>query len=227
MTAAVPAAPQPPDAGGGRSFEDMLADPDEQFDPRSELLASIAAYAAAPPASAGSQAPARPLTAPDVVAGLLADVAESRAQLTDAAPELAAAMAETRTVRDGYQELCREFSPSAQSGMSARVSLTVLNRHRVKARLPLLATTVIAATREDITLRYRRERDEAREQAEQMELERNEARQLLANHKRAAARVHEELSAQLAEVRRIACQCGKDAVFVWRELLACLEGING
>jgi hypothetical protein len=172
-------------------------------------------------------APARSLTAPDVVAGLLADVAESRAQLTDAAPELAAAMAETRTVRDGYQELCREFSPSAQSGMSARVSLTVLNRHRVKARLPLLATTVIAATREDITLRYRRERDEAREQAEQMELERNEARQLLANHKRAAARVHEELSAQLAEVRRIACQCGKDAVFVWRELLAYLEGING
>jgi len=141
--------------------------------------------------------------------------------------ELIAAWTALENVRDGYQELCREFSPSAQSGMSARVSLTVLNRHRVKARLPLLATTVIAATREDITLRYRRERDEAREQAEQMELERNEARQLLANHKRAAARVHEELSAQLAEVRRIACQCGKDAVFVWRELLAYLEGING
>jgi uncharacterized coiled-coil protein SlyX len=32
---------------------------------------------------------------------------------------------------------------------------------------------------------------------------------------------------QLAEVRRIACQCGKDATFIWRELLACLEGING
>jgi len=39
----------------GRSFEDMLADPCEQFDLRSELLASIFAYAAAPPASAGIQ----------------------------------------------------------------------------------------------------------------------------------------------------------------------------
>ena len=40
----------------GRSFEDMLADPHEQFDARSELLASIMSYAAAPPASAGSHA---------------------------------------------------------------------------------------------------------------------------------------------------------------------------
>lgn len=39
------------------SFEDMLADPHEQFDPRSELLASIAEYAAAPPASAGTEPP--------------------------------------------------------------------------------------------------------------------------------------------------------------------------
>lgn len=39
----------------GRSFEDMLADPCGQFDLRSELLASIFAYAAAPPASAGIQ----------------------------------------------------------------------------------------------------------------------------------------------------------------------------
>ena len=39
----------------GRSFEDMLADPCEQFDLRSELLASIFAYAAAPPASVGIQ----------------------------------------------------------------------------------------------------------------------------------------------------------------------------
>lgn len=38
-----------------RSFEDMLADPGEQFDLRSELLASISAYAMAPPASAGTQ----------------------------------------------------------------------------------------------------------------------------------------------------------------------------
>jgi len=39
----------------GRSFEEMLADPSEQFDLRSELLASIFAYAVAPPASAGIQ----------------------------------------------------------------------------------------------------------------------------------------------------------------------------
>jgi hypothetical protein len=39
----------------GRSFAEMLADPYEQFDLRSELLASVFAYAAAPPASAGVQ----------------------------------------------------------------------------------------------------------------------------------------------------------------------------
>lgn len=39
----------------GPSFEDLLSDPNEQFDLRSELLASIVAYASAPPASAGNQ----------------------------------------------------------------------------------------------------------------------------------------------------------------------------
>ncbi len=39
----------------GRSFDDLLADPLEQFDLRSELLASIFAYATAPPATAGTQ----------------------------------------------------------------------------------------------------------------------------------------------------------------------------
>jgi hypothetical protein len=52
-----------------------------------------------------------------------------------AAPELAAAMAETRAVRDGYQQLCGEFGPSAQSGWSARISLTSLNRHLARAGL--------------------------------------------------------------------------------------------
>ncbi len=47
---------------GGHSFEDMLADPLGQFDLRSELLASIFAYATAPPASAGIQ-PWRPAPA--------------------------------------------------------------------------------------------------------------------------------------------------------------------
>ena len=39
----------------GPSFEELLAHPNEQFDLRSELLASILSYAAAPPASAGAQ----------------------------------------------------------------------------------------------------------------------------------------------------------------------------
>jgi hypothetical protein len=100
-----------------------------------------------------------------------------------AAPELAAAMAETRAVRDGYQQLCGEFGPSAQSGWSARISLTVLNRHRGRAGLAELPRTAASGDREDITMRYRRERDEARaeladvrERAEEMELQRDEAR---------------------------------------------------
>ena len=60
------------------------------------------------------------------------------AQPPSAAPELAAAMAETRQVRDGYQGLCDYFGPSPQSGMSARISLTMLNRHRERAGLPPL-----------------------------------------------------------------------------------------
>jgi hypothetical protein len=80
---------------------------------------------------------------------------------SDAAPELAAAMRETRTVLAGYQELCGEFSPSPQSGWSARISLTVLNRHRLRAGLPELPRAR-GEDREDVTMRYRRERDEAR-----------------------------------------------------------------
>jgi hypothetical protein len=37
------------------TFEQMLADPNEQFDTRSEVLASILRYAAAQPATAGSE----------------------------------------------------------------------------------------------------------------------------------------------------------------------------
>ena len=82
----------------------------------------------------------------------------------DVPRELSEAMAETRAVRDGYQQLLGEFGPSMQSGMSARVSLTVLNRHRVLAGGPPLSRAEAIAEREDITMRYRRERDEAREQ---------------------------------------------------------------
>jgi len=77
------------------------------------------------------------------------------------APELAAAMAETRDVRDGYAALCGEFSDSPQSGQSARISLTVLNRHRERAGLPPRSPAP-AGEREDLTMRYRRERDELR-----------------------------------------------------------------
>ena len=82
----------------------------------------------------------------------------------DVPRELAAAMAETRVVREKYATLCEEFGPSPQSGMSARISMTVLGRHREAAGLPALPRTVLAAEREDTMLRYRRERDEAREQ---------------------------------------------------------------
>jgi hypothetical protein len=83
--------------------------------------------------------------------------------MAEPAPELAAAMAETRAVRDGYARLCGEFGPSPQSGWSARVSLTTLNRHRESAGLEAFSRTE-SNSREDVTLRYRRERDEAREQ---------------------------------------------------------------
>jgi hypothetical protein len=66
------AAQQPQPAPGSRSLEDMLADPREQSDLRSELLASISEYAAAPPASAGIQprhpGPARVQPAPEMAA---------------------------------------------------------------------------------------------------------------------------------------------------------------
>jgi hypothetical protein len=83
------------------------------------------------------------------------------AAAVDAPAELTAAMAETRAVRDGYATLCKEFGPSPQSGWSARISLTVLNRHRVAAGLDGLSRTP-SNNREDLMMRYRRERDEAR-----------------------------------------------------------------
>lgn len=47
----------------GHSFDDLLSDPLEQFDIRSELLASIFAYATAPSATAGMQPPRSGATA--------------------------------------------------------------------------------------------------------------------------------------------------------------------
>lgn len=176
MTAAVPAAPQPPPAGdlnAGRPamWSGAVAPGGMVCAMPDDLTADGICGNPVESEPCGrhddDKPPARPLTAPDVVAGLLADVAGSRAQLADAAPELVAAMAETRQVRDGYQQLCREFGPSAQSGWSARVSLTVLNRHRVNAGLIAFARAE-SDQREDITMRYRRERDEAREVAAEM-----------------------------------------------------------
>lgn len=79
------------------------------------------------------------------------------------APELAAAMQETSLVREKLADLCREFGPSPQSGWSARISLTVLNRYRDTAGLDRMSRTP-SNNGEDTMLRYRRERDEAREQ---------------------------------------------------------------
>ena len=46
-----------------RSFEALLADPHEQFDARSELLASITEYAAAPPLAVSKTAHFLPMSA--------------------------------------------------------------------------------------------------------------------------------------------------------------------
>lgn len=45
------------------TFDELLADPSEQFDVRSELLASVLTYLSAPPATAGTQ-PWRPNAGP-------------------------------------------------------------------------------------------------------------------------------------------------------------------
>lgn len=96
--------------------------------------------------------PATPLGSPGPAA---------RAILATTAPELTAALAETRAVRDGYARLCEHFGPGAQSGMHARITFTQLARHREAAGLLPLPRSA-ATEREDITMRYRRERDEAR-----------------------------------------------------------------
>ena len=58
-----------------------------------------------------------------------------------AAPELAIAMAETAKLRADLASLCREFGPTAQTGWSARLSLTVLNRYRATAGLDRMSRT--------------------------------------------------------------------------------------
>jgi hypothetical protein len=77
------------------------------------------------------------------------------------APELAAAMRETREVRDGYARLCGEFGDHSQSGQSARISLTVLNRHRKAAGLNARRPAP-AGERRDPYMQLREERDELR-----------------------------------------------------------------
>jgi hypothetical protein len=77
------------------------------------------------------------------------------------APELAAAMGETREVRDGYASLCEEFGDHSQSGQSARISLTVLNRHRKAAGLPGRRPAP-AGERRDPYMQLLEERDELR-----------------------------------------------------------------
>lgn len=94
----------------------------------------------------------------------VADVAAVRAwHPHDAPAELAAAMAEARDVREGYGRLCEYFGPSPQSGMSARISLTMLNRHREQAGLPVLAPRE-AHTKPDTWDRQQAEIDQLRDQ---------------------------------------------------------------
>jgi hypothetical protein len=111
------AAQEPHAAPGGRSFEDMLADPSEQFDLRSELLASISEYAAAPPASAGIK-PWHPHGVPQPapeLAAYEADIASltgQRNRVSETADQL---RAQVRNLRDAL-ERCRDAagqSPAA------------------------------------------------------------------------------------------------------------------
>lgn len=84
-----------------RSFEEMLADPHEQFDGRSELLASIAAYAAAPPASAGIQPPEAAALVPGIAATIPSAITEEIGRLRAERDRLAA---ENEQLRDGLEQ---------------------------------------------------------------------------------------------------------------------------
>jgi hypothetical protein len=144
-------------------------------------------------------------------------VSEVYPETPAAAPELAAAMAETSQVRAGYARLCGEFSDHAQSGQSARIPLTVLNRHRVTAGLAALRPAPrgekrdpymeLAASRDRNAAiavqldQYRNERDEAREQL---------AKALAANERWAAtlAAVQRQYAILKAGLQRIALGAG-------------------
>jgi hypothetical protein len=150
VTAAVPAAPQPPDAedlNAGRPAvwsgavapggmvcavpDDLTADGICGNPVESEPCNRHDGEPAAP---------ARSLTAPDVVAGLLADVAESRAQLAECEEAYALAhvaneklTAERDDARTAFASLAGHFTQAKQPGWTARVSGTVLRRLCVMA----------------------------------------------------------------------------------------------
>jgi len=136
-------------------------------------------------------APARSLTAPDVVAGLLADVAESRAQLAECEEAYALAhvaneklTAERDDARTAFASLAGHFTQAKQPGWTARVSGTVLRRLCVMAMCePPSGSDGLHDEAGEWAVKAAQacqERDDAREQAEQAELERNEARRQLA-----------------------------------------------
>lgn len=106
---------EPHAADGGRSFEDMLADPREQFDPRSELLASISEYAAAPPASAGIK-PWHPHGVPQPAPGLAA------AERDQAQAGLRETAAGNIRLRDGIAALAARLDASAAATRPSRKS---------------------------------------------------------------------------------------------------------
>jgi hypothetical protein len=139
---AEPAAPQPAPELAARSFQDMLADPHEQFDLRSELLASIAEYAAAPQASANTYPSPQP--APEL--------AKVRKRLGETAALHLSAVAE----REKLRELLDEIGVMAANAPEDGDSFGVLEEITMRiAAVDLPDTTPVLAA-------VKRERDAAR-----------------------------------------------------------------
>lgn len=114
-----------------------------------------------------------------------------------AAPELSAAMAETRTIRDGYARLCQEFGPAWQSGQGARISLTVLNRHRVNAGMPPLGPRE-ASGKPDMWDKQQAEIDQLTAERDDARAERDRHRKVLENARECLLRG----SRQASDIRR-------------------------
>jgi len=163
-----------------------------------------------------------------------------------AAPELAAAMAETRKVQIGYQQLCCEFGASPQSGWSARLGTGRLNWHRGNAGLPPVQPVPVS-DRPDPLMRALADLDRVTEEREQFRKERDRLRGDLDGRNEhidalraelaeledrrsctAADRGHlrdslRDLSQQLSDLRDIAADKGLSQTARLQAIVACLE----